>query len=205
MQFLREKVKAEVDKRPYTPPAPSTIRSTAKPPSSRPSRGGSASSVSRSDWGEWDDRGAGAAVQVSSQSAGLHLLSLSDTAEGRNLLLIYQHGGCGTGNLREVPPVWEWQLGGFQRQSIAILLHYQCRRAKRDRAAGHTDHITASGYGQVQVHDNKREGHDNERRAWRSTLSCGCAGICRISLLDQQHQAVWWRLLQNRVGQVSSQ
>eukprot|EP00208_Stichococcus_sp_RCC1054_P001386 CAMPEP_0206139796 /NCGR_PEP_ID=MMETSP1473-20131121/7313_1 /ASSEMBLY_ACC=CAM_ASM_001109 /TAXON_ID=1461547 /ORGANISM="Stichococcus sp, Strain RCC1054" /LENGTH=393 /DNA_ID=CAMNT_0053533703 /DNA_START=327 /DNA_END=1508 /DNA_ORIENTATION=- len=53
-EFLREKIKAEVEKRPYTPPPPSSVKALAKP-AARPARGGSAGASSRGgdDWGEW--------------------------------------------------------------------------------------------------------------------------------------------------------
>lgn len=67
-EFLREKIKAAVDKRPYTPPAPSTVRASPKPPAPR-SRAGSASSTSKTDWAEWDSHGNDPAVQASSGSS----------------------------------------------------------------------------------------------------------------------------------------
>lgn len=57
-QFLREKIKAEVEKRPYTAPPPSSVPSPSKPPrSSRPVTNGSA----KDEWGDW---GGGASSQV---------------------------------------------------------------------------------------------------------------------------------------------
>lgn len=57
LQFLREKIKAEVEKRAYTPPPPSSVRSPAKPP-----RGGQPVSNGpvKDEWGEWG----GASSQV---------------------------------------------------------------------------------------------------------------------------------------------
>ena len=49
-QFLRERIKAEVEKRPYTAPPPSSVPSPSKPPrSSRPVSNGSA----KDEWGDW--------------------------------------------------------------------------------------------------------------------------------------------------------
>ena len=91
VQFLREKVKAEVEKRPYTPPPPSSVRSPAK--LARGGRQSSNGSAGQDEWGEWGDGGSSRQVLVALDASDamhgfenacqryLHCLSPYQTAE----------------------------------------------------------------------------------------------------------------------------